>query len=98
VIGQARRQHDEDGAFCHADRPRLCDGKPTRTAGAQAPRSGSGAAALPKPTTGPGASDWQASDTMPMKPFTARMAPFVECGYVFTGSGVVVFKTKVGQH
>jgi hypothetical protein len=68
VIGQARRQHDEDGAFCHADRPRLCDGKPTRTAGAQAPRSGSGAAALPKPTTGPGASDWQASDTMPMKP------------------------------
>jgi hypothetical protein len=36
--------------------------------------------------------------TVPNEAVTARMAPFAECGYVFTGSGAVVFKTKVGQH
>jgi hypothetical protein len=64
---------------------------PTRTAGAPAPRSGSGAAALPKPATEPACGARQAGDTM------ARVAPFVERRYVFTGNGVFVCKTNVRQ-
>ena len=46
VIRRARRQHNDAGALRSGGRPRVVGGKPTRTAGARAPRSGSGAAAL----------------------------------------------------
>src|SRR5437868_14404065 len=51
VIGHVRRQRDDAGGFCRTDRARLSSGKPTRTGGALAPRSGSGAAALLKRST-----------------------------------------------
>jgi hypothetical protein len=68
VIGHVRRQYDHADDFCHADRARLSSGKPTRTGGAPAPRSGSGAAALPKPATEPACGARQTGDTMMMKP------------------------------
>ena len=47
VIRRARRQHDDAlGHFALVAGPGVVGGKPTRTAGARAPRSGSGAAAL----------------------------------------------------
>jgi hypothetical protein len=68
VIGHVRRQRDDAGGFCRTDRVRLSSGKPTRSGGALAPRSGSGAAALLKRSTESVAVLGEAGDMMLMKP------------------------------
>jgi hypothetical protein len=93
VIGHVRRQYDHADDFCHADRARLSSGTPTRTGGALAPRSGSGAAALPKSATEPACGARQTGDTM-MTSRHGEDGAFVERHYVFTGNGVFVCKTN----
>ncbi|MBV8542550.1 MAG: hypothetical protein JO063_09570 [Pseudonocardiales bacterium] len=98
VIGHVRRQPDDAGAFCHADRARLSRGKPTRIEGAQGAeeRKRRGSTAQAGHRTGGGTR--QAGRHDADEAVTARTVSFIERRSVFTGNGVFMCKTNVGQH
>jgi len=96
VIGHVRRQHNDAGIFCHADRARLSGGKPHRRRASAEERKRRGSTVQAGHRTGVRCSASLRHDDDDA--VTARMAPFVERSYVFTGNGVFVCKANVRQH